>query len=195
MLRFNRDPQHLRYSQRVVYHCLTTPLHIGRKRMPGLSGCERIMREVEFLYPIPTHPDRRPPPGPWQGDRQDRIRLERGYIKGFIDLIFEFQGRVYLVDWKSDILADYSARAVARHVYREYQLQAQLYTIALARMLEIETENAHRRRFGGLLYCFMRGMGRPMDAEGRQPAVFYVRPTLDKLVELTTDLANRDDYR
>ena len=194
MLRFNRDPQHLRYSQQVVYRCLTTDIHVGRKTIPGLSTCDRIVREMEFLYPIPTRPEDRPPPGPWQGDRQDRIRLERGYIKGFIDLIFEFQGRVYLVDWKSDILSDYSGRSVARHVFREYQLQAQLYTIALARMLEIETESQHRRRFGGLLYCFMRGMGRPLDAEGRQPAIFYTRPPLDKLAELATDLENRDDY-
>lgn len=194
MLRFNRDPQHLRYSQQVIYRCLTTDIQIGRKTIPGLGTCESIVREMEFLYPIPTRPEDRPPPGPWQGDRQDRIRLERGYIKGFIDLIFEFQGRVYLVDWKSDILADYSGRSVARHVFREYQLQAQLYTIALARMLEIETESQHRRRFGGLLYCFMRGMGRPPDAEGRQPAIFYTRPPMDKLAELAADLENRDDY-
>jgi exodeoxyribonuclease V beta subunit len=201
MLRHGRDPQHLPYTQRVIYRCLTTPLHVGRKLVPGLASCERVVRELEFLYPIPTRAGARPQPAgtPLGTARetlagQDGIRLERGYIKGFIDLVFGFQGRAYLVDWKSDILSDYSARAVARHVYRSYQLQAQLYSLALAKMLEIDSDGLHKRRFGGLLYCFMRGMGGPMDGEGRQPAVYYARPRFEDLVALERDLESRDDY-
>jgi exodeoxyribonuclease V beta subunit len=195
MLRHGRDPAHLPYTQRVVYRCLTTPLRVGRKQVPGLASCERVMRELEFLYPIPTRAGVRPLPAtPAGAARGDGIRLERGYIKGFIDLVFGFEGRAYLIDWKSDILSDYSARAVARHVYRSYQLQAQLYSLALAKMLEIDSDNLHRRRFGGLLYCFIRGMGGPPDDEGRQPAVYYARPRFDDLIALERDLESRDDY-
>jgi exodeoxyribonuclease V beta subunit len=194
MLRHGRDPQHLPYTQQVIYRCLTTPLRVGRKLVPGLASCERVVRELEFLYPIPTRAGARPQPGPAPGAGRDGIRLERGYIKGFIDLVFGFQGRAYLVDWKSDILSDYSARAVARHVYRSYQLQAQLYSLALAKMLEIDSDGLHKRRFGGLLYCFMRGMGGPLDEEGRQPAVYYARPRFEDLVALERDLESRDDY-
>ncbi|HWN71895.1 MAG TPA: UvrD-helicase domain-containing protein, partial [Haliangium sp.] len=194
MLRHGRDPQHLPYTQRAIYRCLTTPLHAGRKLVPSLASCERAVRELEFLYPIPTRAGVRPQPVGSARPGQDGIRLERGYIKGFIDLVFEFQGRAYLVDWKSDILSDYSARAVARHVYRSYQLQAQLYSLALAKMLEIDSDGLHKRRFGGLLYCFIRGMGGPLDDEGRQPAVYYARPRFDDLVALERDLEARDDY-
>ena len=41
----------------------------------------------------------------------------QGMLKGFIDLVFEFQGRFYVVDWKSNLLGsrieDYSAAALA----------------------------------------------------------------------------------
>ncbi len=213
LLRYSRDPRHLAYSERVIYHCLTTPLHLGRKVTPGLAWCERLVREMEFLYPIPSRSDedRAPDQAGDQGDDSDGapaqaapmpdpggdIRLERGYIKGFIDLLFEYQGRVYVLDWKSDILADYGARAVARHVYRAYQLQAQLYTVALARMLELGSEHQHRRRFGGLVYCFIRGMGGPsdpVDEEGRQPALYFARPSFEQLAALERDLEDRDDY-
>jgi exodeoxyribonuclease V beta subunit len=194
MLRHGREPQHLAYTQAVIYRCLTTPLRVGRKLVPGLASCEKVVRELEFLYPIPTRAGARREAAGHTTWGRDGIRLERGYIKGFIDLVFGFQGRAYLVDWKSDILADYSGRAVARHVYRSYQLQAQLYSLALAKMLEIENDTQYKRRFGGLLYCFMRGMGGPLDAEGRQPAVYYARPTFDALVAFERDLEARDDY-
>ncbi len=194
MLRHGRDPQHLLYTQAAVFRCLTTPLRVGRKLVPGLASCERVVRELEFLYPIPTRAGARAPRAIGTSWGNDGIRLERGYIKGFIDLVFGFQGRAYLVNWKSDILTDYSGRSVARHVYRSYQLQAQLYSLALAKMLEIENDAQYKRRFGGLLYCFIRGMGGPLDDEGRQPAVYYARPTFDALVGFERDLEARDDY-
>lgn len=193
MLRHNRDPQHLDYSQRVVWNCLTTPIALGKKRVPRLAACERIMREVEFLYPIPTSESMRMELGLLA--ERESIRLERGYIKGFIDLCFEFQGRVYLVDWKSDILPDYSGATLSRHVYHEYQVQAELYSLALARMLEVTSETQYQRRFGGLLFCFMRGMGTASPRDGRQPGMYSIRPTYAVLAELHRALEERDDYQ
>ena len=50
----------------------------------------------------------------------------RGFMKGFIDLVFQFQGRFYLVDWKSNFLGarveDYHRENLVRvmedHCYR-----------------------------------------------------------------------------
>lgn len=209
MLRHNRDPQHLYYSQQVVYNSLTTPIALGKKILPGLAWCERSMREVEFVYPIPTSLQMRVALGLALGfalgfDRglgaeppaeHDSVRLERGYIKGIIDLGFEYQGRVFLVDWKSDILPDYSGKTMARHVSHEYPVQAELYTLALAKMLEITTPAQHQRRFGGLLYCFVRGMGQAREADRRQPGVYYIRPSFDSLAELEAALQQRSDYQ
>lgn len=203
MLRFNRDPRHLEYSQRVIYHSVTTPIGIGRQVVPSLATCKRIMREVEFLYPIPTSQTKRAELGLLA--ERDSIRLERGYVKGFIDLCFEYRGRVYMVDWKSDILPDYSGPTMSKHVYHEYRVQAELYTVALSKMLDIDSESKHRRRFGGLLFCFIRGIGsaavsminRDKDdtSGGKQPGVFYIRHPLSRLRELERALEQRDDYR
>jgi hypothetical protein len=50
-----------------------------------------------------------------------------------------------------------TADAVARHVRAEYALQADIYSLALAKMLGIASEADHEARFGGLVYLFLRG--------------------------------------
>ena len=42
--------------------------------------------------------------------------IEKGYIKGFVDLVVEHDGRVYFADWKSDVLPSYAAEMIAKHV-------------------------------------------------------------------------------
>lgn len=193
MLRYNRDPRHLEYSQRVVFQSLRTPVGVGRKLVPCVAECKRVMREVEFLYPIPTTDEMRAQlelTAPYHS-----IRLERGYVKGFIDLCFEFQGRVYLVDWKSDILPAYTGKAMSGHVYHEYRVQAELYTMALARMLGTDSESLYKRRFGGVLFCFIRGMGQGAMVDGKQPGVYYIRHPFSTLQTLEQALRERDDYR
>ena len=36
-----------------------------------------------------------------------------------------YRGRVYLVDWKSDILPSYTGKTMSGHVYHEYRVQAE----------------------------------------------------------------------
>ena len=84
-------------------------------------------REVEFLYPTAT-----------------------GYLKGVIDLIFHHSGKIHIVDWKSNLLADYSQESLKESMKEhDYFLQAQLY------------KEAARRYFGDLPividYFFVRG--------------------------------------
>jgi exodeoxyribonuclease V beta subunit len=58
-------------------------------------------------------------------------------------------------------------------VREHYELQLQLYTLALVRLLGAGDEAAYDARFGGLLYCFVRGM-RP-DGDGTD-GVYLRRP-------------------
>lgn len=63
-------------------------------------------------------------------------------LKGFIDLVFEWQGRWYLLDYKSNHLgmspADYSRPALERAMCdHRYDLQYQLYSLALHRLLSL----------------------------------------------------------
>ena len=106
-----------------------------------------------------------------------------GYLKGFIDLIFEHDGRYYILDWKSNYLgdtqADYGPEMVAEAMAGNgYHLQYLLYTVALHRYLA-QRIPAYRydTHFGGVLYLFVRGV-RPewQNVDGTSSGVFFERP-------------------
>jgi exodeoxyribonuclease V beta subunit len=109
----------------------------------------------------------------------------RGFVRGFIDMILEHQGRFWLIDWKSNYLGnervDYDRQRLSQVMRREhYSLQYHLYTAALHRFLAARVPGySYRDRFGGVLYVFLRGF----DLDPRL-GVFEDRPeqkTLDRL--------------
>ncbi|MCC7060176.1 MAG: PD-(D/E)XK nuclease family protein, partial [Burkholderiaceae bacterium] len=88
-----------------------------------------------------------------------------GYLRGFIDLVFEHDGRYYLLDWKSNHLGDsprhYDRRALAAAMRTHaYALQACLYSLALHRWLRARLAGYdYQRHVGGAFYVFLRGAG------------------------------------
>lgn len=105
-----------------------------------------------------------------------------GFLRGFIDLVFEHAGRYYLLDWKSNHLGDHAARydrasleaAMRRHAYT---LQGCLYTLALHRWLRRSVQGYdYDRHFGGVFYVFLRGAGLEAQAADR-PGVHASRPS------------------
>ncbi|WP_024872074.1 exodeoxyribonuclease V subunit beta [Tolumonas lignilytica] len=88
----------------------------------------------------------------------------QGMLKGFIDLVFEYQGRFYVVDYKSNYLGDnaaaYQQDAMAQAMLEHrYDVQYQLYTLALHRYLRCRLPDYdYDRHIGGVCYLFLRGM-------------------------------------
>ncbi|UTH76515.1 exodeoxyribonuclease V subunit beta [Chromobacterium sp. IIBBL 290-4] len=87
----------------------------------------------------------------------------RGFLKGFVDLVCEIDGRVYLIDYKSNHLGDayddYHEDNLAAAVAREhYYLQYLIYLVALRRYFAARGVD-WEGRFGGVRYLFLRGMG------------------------------------
>ena len=80
------------------------------------------------------------------------------YLEGSIDLLFEWEGRTYFVDWKSNLLSDYSAEACSEALQMDYSLQFAIYTLAVCALLGIDNREAFEARFGGGIYMFLRGM-------------------------------------
>lgn len=106
----------------------------------------------------------------------------RGFVKGFIDLVFEWNGRFYLADYKTNHLGgtfnDYRPLQLeAAMVQGHYFLQSHLYTLALHRHLA-RTVRAYDydEHFGGVFYLFLRGMRR----DGRE-GVFFHRPPVGRV--------------
>uniref|UniRef100_UPI003AA951A5 exodeoxyribonuclease V subunit beta n=1 Tax=Candidatus Electronema sp. TJ TaxID=3401573 RepID=UPI003AA951A5 len=87
-----------------------------------------------------------------------------GLMTGFIDLVFCWQGRYYLADYKSNHLGsraeDYRPeRLAAAMLEHRYDLQYLIYSIALRRFLARRIKGcSYERHFGGVFYLFLRGM-------------------------------------
>ncbi|HKE18692.1 MAG TPA: 3'-5' exonuclease, partial [Kofleriaceae bacterium] len=129
------------WGKDVAWRGLRQPIDFGGGLViPGVARATRHQREVDFLFPL-----------------ADRGGVERALVRGAIDLVFEHAGRIYWLDWKSDTCRDHAADTLARHVAAHYTLQAQIYSLALARMLGIASAAEHEARFGGLIYFFLRG--------------------------------------
>ena len=96
----------------------------------------------------------------------DRLQFRpvSGFMKGFIDLVFEFEDRFYLVDWKSNWLGAsleaYASAAIQTEMTRRfYTLQLSIYTVALDRFLRTRKPGYdYEKHFGGAYYLFLRGI-------------------------------------
>jgi exodeoxyribonuclease V beta subunit len=113
--------------------------------------------------------------------RIERLQFQEinGFMTGFIDLIFEHNGRFYLADWKSNWLGptagDYHSGAIAEEMRRNfYLLQLCLYSVALHRYLRVRQPGYDfEKHFGGAFYVFLRGIDPARPANG----VFFERPS------------------
>ena len=104
----------------------------------------------------------------------------RGLLQGAIDLVFEADGRWYLLDWKSNWLGPdeqaYTHAAMAQAmIEHRYDLQYLIYTLALHRLLRSRVADYHyETHVGGVFYLFVRGLA---DNAGGDTGVYAHRPT------------------
>lgn len=112
-----------------------------------------------------------------------------GFLRGFVDLVFEHAGRYYIVDWKSNHLGSdagcYADAALDRAMRAHaYPLQASLYTLAVHRWLRRSLPGYdYERCFGGVFYVFLRGAGLDT-APGAPTGVHAGRPPLRTIERL-----------
>ena len=102
-----------------------------------------------------------------------------GFLKGFIDLVILYQGKWYIIDYKSNDLGDtydhYSPECINRAMTdHHYFLQYYIYTMALHRYLTLRVKGYdYDSHFGGVLYLFIRGMHPEL---GPEIGIFFDRP-------------------
>ena len=162
-------------------------------RGPGvaLSGLETLLPEMEFWVPVPDlqvaaldglcnlHLLAGQPRPPLVA------RQLHGMLMGFADLVFEHQGRYWVLDYKSNHLgADASAyhrtalqAAMAQH---RYDVQAVIYLLALHRLLRQRLGSAYQpeQHLGGAVYLFLRGI------DGPEQGVCLLQPPAHMLLAL-----------
>jgi len=161
----------------MINNVLSIPLEIKTETLMLSSvHCKDRVNEMEFHYPLN-------PITPRQLEKifadhegiefpagfPDRIGtlsfpFSRGFMKGYMDMVFHKKGRYYLVDWKSNLLGtrveDYSKDALNTVMINDfYILQYHLYTLALYQYLRARLPGFdYAKDFGGVFYLFIRGI-------------------------------------
>lgn len=130
----------------LVYYAIKNPLFHRFEEA-------QCYRELPFFFPF-------------QSKQTHFLRdttLSEGHIKGVIDLIFIHDGLYYVLDWKTSWLGpskeDYSKEKLVHTMRNEnYHLQASFYAEALKRYLSLVDQRPFEECFGGIVYCFLRGI-------------------------------------
>src|SRR4029453_6862594 len=110
----------------------------------------------------------------------DRLQFApaNGFMKGFIDLVFEREERFYFVDWKSNWLGTDASSYAPENILTEmgrsfYNLQLSIYAVALHRYLRQRLPGYdYETNFGGAFYIFLRGIDPRKPSNG----IFFARP-------------------
>ncbi|MGA7782419.1 MAG: exodeoxyribonuclease V subunit beta [Paraburkholderia sp.] len=157
-----------------LLYLLRTPLNLpaldGEPVPPvELSKLNSYMAEMEFWLAAHTVDtlalDQLVSSLTLDGDQRPALEPAQlnGMLKGFIDLVFEHDGRYYVADYKSNWLgpedsAYTSERMRAQILHSRYELQYVLYLFALHRLLKVRLPDYdYDRHVGGAVYLFLRG--------------------------------------
>ncbi|KAA9131463.1 AAA family ATPase [Marinihelvus fidelis] len=119
-----------------------------------------------------------------------------GLMTGAIDLTFVHDGRIYVVDYKSNTLGraprfyDHAGMGASIAEHR-YDLQYMIYAVAAHRHFRRRLGERYgfddgEFRFGGVYYLFLRGMGL---ADYPDHGAWFTRPSLESVERLDRALA------
>ncbi|MEN9762294.1 MAG: hypothetical protein RI906_2120 [Pseudomonadota bacterium] len=131
-------------------------------------------------------------------------RTLNGMLMGFADLVFEHEGRYWVLDYKTNRLWSdaqtapsslhnlYTLSALRTEMARHrYDVQAAIYLLALHRQLRARLGAAYNpgQQLGGAIYWFIRGLDGPARGEyavAAHPPVLKLLDALDQLLSPST---------
>lgn len=89
-----------------------------------------------------------------------QARQLEGMLTGFMDLVLAFEGRYYVLDYKSNKLPGYDPAQLQQAILaHRYDVQYTLYLLALHRLLKARLPGYdYDLHVGGALYLFLRGI-------------------------------------
>jgi exodeoxyribonuclease V beta subunit len=120
----------------------------------------------------------------------------RGFMRGFMDLLFRYRGRYYLVDWKSNDLGkrveDYGPVELGLAMQKGYYvLQYLIYTVAVHQFLKLRHRGyRYEDHFGGVFYIFLRGVD---PSRGSDFGIYRARPSEDLVRDLAAVLIEGEE--
>ncbi len=190
------DSQWQETISEMIGRVVCSPLQPGAEG-PALSaiGKEDRLNELEFYFPLrrltphtltKIFVDCALTPCAALPGKIGRLNFQpvRGFMKGFMDLVFRHEGRFYLIDWKSNFLgpsvADYKVEALTKIMDEEfYILQYHLYVLAVHRYLRMRLPGYdYDTHFGGVFYIFLRGV---YPSKGKDTGIYRDRPAKETI--------------
>jgi exodeoxyribonuclease V beta subunit len=166
---------------------------------------EKRVSEMEFYYPLRklsrdslaavfgTPPVAAYARYRWMMERLEFSPIE-GFVRGFIDSVFDHEGVFYLLDWKSNhlgyVTGNYEERRIQADMARNYYFfQYHLYAVALHKHLQVRVRDYdYDRHFGGVYYFFLRGLDEdPASATG----IYFRKPGKNLIDSLSRELTGR----
>jgi exodeoxyribonuclease V beta subunit len=204
LIEYGFDPLWQETLYDLINKVLSVPLEPERIdfTLSHIRSQDRI-NELEFYFPLKSispkklHTIFKKYAGPeLSKDFPERIeRLDfspvRGFMRGFIDMVFQFQGQFYLVDWKSNLLGSgleyYDQKGLAKAMKDEfYNIQCHIYTVALNQYLRLRLPGyTYETHFGGAYYIFLRGVD---PNKGTEFGIYRERPSVKFIHTLCTNL-------
>ncbi len=111
--------------------------------------------EIDRLIGKLIHPDQARP--------NLQAQQLNGLLTGFIDIVFEHQGRYYVLDYKSNKLPEYTSNSIMGSMLsHRYDVQYTLYILAVHRLLKSRLKHYdYEQHMGGAIYLYLRGIDQP----------------------------------
>jgi len=203
LVRYGFDQKWISVIGRQIKTLLSVPLmsEDGDFSLSRLQNADRL-NEMEFYFPVKRLSKKRlgtlfrdtagaaPAGFPEEIDKLTFSPLN-GYLKGFMDLVFRYRNKFYIVDWKSNLLGktldDYCAENLTPVMQRDYYiLQYHLYTLALHKYLKHRLPDYdYEKYFGGIFYVFLRGIA---GAKSPDHGIYRDRPQKAFILEMERTL-------
>jgi exodeoxyribonuclease V beta subunit len=167
------DPHQRPHAEQLVWSAFSTEVTLpaaagGGPRLRGFAHADRVAREMEFVFPV-------------EGSKT--------FVRGSLDLALSHASLTYFVDWKTDSLDEYAPARLGAFVQSHYADQASLYALATVRLLGVRSRQEYDARFGGILYCFLRGF------EPSGAGLWSTRPSWDEVTQWELALRRRTERR
>lgn len=151
-----------------------------------------LIRSKKGSKMLPLHTDQRQlndihqhndlPQGLLSDGKASTDTIPAGFLKGFIDLSFEYEDKYYILDYKTNFLQGnnaYSSDSLNHQMIKlSYDIQGHLYSLAMHKFLATCKHNySYQKHFGGYFYVFVRGLSTDNLTNG----VHFYRPSEQRM--------------
>ncbi|MCB1177794.1 MAG: hypothetical protein KDK36_09465, partial [Leptospiraceae bacterium] len=123
------------------------------------------LTELALNSKYPTNPESSP--SDWQYILREKKFLEKGYslgnyLLGIGDVFFYFDGKYYILDWKSDLFTEeINKEELINNTYEKYKNQIFIYSWSIINNIpNLKSKNnlkkVYEEQFGGMVYVYLR---------------------------------------